>query len=80
LSDDLKTSARFTELVQAFGGRPGVTSPYEDGNRRFGSDALKVNGSIFAMLTRGRLVVKLPQVDDRPAENRASRDAARTSS
>ena len=30
-------------------------------SRRFGSQALKVNGSIFAMVTGGRLVVKLPR-------------------
>jgi len=40
---------------------PGVTPPGQPGERGFGSAALKVNGSIFAMLTRGRLVVKLPR-------------------
>ena len=35
------------------------------GKKGFGASALCVNGKIFAMLTRGRLVVKLPsaQVD-----------------
>jgi hypothetical protein len=52
---------RFASLVDAFSQESGVTLPYESGGRGFGSTALKVNGSIFAMLTRGRLVVKLPR-------------------
>jgi hypothetical protein len=52
--------ARFAALVEHFLGRPGVTPP-QPGARRFGSDALKVDGSIFAMLQGGRLVVKLPR-------------------
>lgn len=51
---------RFALLARAFAGHPGVTLP-QDGPRRFGSTALKVDGSIFAMLTGGRLVVKLPR-------------------
>ncbi len=49
----------FAGLVVQFAGRPGVSVPGE--SRGFGSSALKVNGSIFAMLTGGRLVVKLPR-------------------
>lgn len=52
---------RFAALVDAFAHQSGVTLPNQEGNRGFGSSALKVNGSIFAMLTRGRLVVKLPR-------------------
>jgi len=52
---------RFDELVDRFAGRPGVRGPGESGRRGFGSTALTVNGSIFAMLTRGELVVKLPR-------------------
>jgi hypothetical protein len=52
---------RFASLVTAFAGRPGVTLPGQDGVPGFGSAALKAGGSIFAMLTRGRLVVKLPR-------------------
>ena len=51
--------ARFTALVEHFAARPGVTPP-EPGRRAFGASALKVGGSIFAMLQDGRLVVKLP--------------------
>ena len=52
---------RFSALVAELAGLPGVTGPDEAGERRrFGSDALKVNGSIFAMVRDGRLVVKLP--------------------
>lgn len=39
---------------------PGVEVPDGSG-RGFGSDALKVNGSIFAMVSNGHLVVKLPR-------------------
>lgn len=52
---------RFTVLVDALVSLPGVEAPNESGQRAFGSSALKVNGSIFAMLTRGHLVVKLPR-------------------
>jgi len=51
---------RLEKLVEAFSGEPGVSPPDDAGGRRFGSTALKVDGSIFAMLTRGDVVVKLP--------------------
>jgi hypothetical protein len=41
-------------------GRPGVTFGAE-GTKGFGSSELKVHGKIFAMLSGGRLVVKLPK-------------------
>jgi hypothetical protein len=48
---------RYAELVRAFLGRPGVSQ----GGKGFGSSALKVRGSIFAMLSsRGEFVLKLP--------------------
>jgi hypothetical protein len=50
---------RFDQLITSFARRPGVTPPST--SRGFGSHALKVNGKIFAMLVRGRLVVKLPR-------------------
>ena len=52
-------NARFAALAEEFAGRPGVDMP--EARRGFGSDALKVNGSIFAMVTGGQLVVKLPR-------------------
>lgn len=52
---------RFEALVDAFAHEPGVTLPDGSGGRGFASGALKAKGSIFAMLTRGHLVVKLPR-------------------
>jgi hypothetical protein len=52
---------RFAALVDELSAHEGVTVPNESDRRGFGSSALKVNGSIFAMLTRGHLVVKLPR-------------------
>lgn len=51
--------ARFAALVEEFARRPGVEPP--GGGRAFGATALKVHGSIFAMLYDERLVVKLPR-------------------
>lgn len=49
---------RYAEVVGAFLGRPEVSQE----GRGFGSSALKVRGSIFAMLSsRGGFVVKLPR-------------------
>jgi hypothetical protein len=50
----------FADLVDSFAGEEGVEPPRDAGPRRFGSNALTASGSIFAMLTRGELVVKLP--------------------
>lgn len=65
-SDDIPeaspAAARFAALAAAFSDKPGVT--YGGANaprKRFGADALKVDGKIFAMLVRGELVVKLPR-------------------
>lgn len=52
---------RLAELVEEFAGDPAVELPTAGGSRRFGSDALKVNGSIFAMVVGGNVVVKLPR-------------------
>ncbi len=51
---------RIAALVDEFAGTPGVSVPDASGRRAFGSDTLRVNGSIFAMMFGGRLVVKLP--------------------
>lgn len=58
---DEQVEVRYGRLVETLANHPRVTAPGEPGSRGFGSAALKVDGSIFAMLTRGRLVVKLPQ-------------------
>ena len=48
---------RYVALVEEFLGERDV----EQSGKGFGSDALKVRGKIFAMLSHGRLVVKLPR-------------------
>ncbi len=55
-------ATRFGALVDAFAESPDVTPPEDTlaGGRKFGSNALKVNNKIFAMLRQDRLVVKLP--------------------
>lgn len=69
---------RFTRLAQHFAGTEGVTLPGESPARGFGSDALRVRGSIFAMYVRGNLVVKLPRghVDALVAGGQAERFCA----
>ena len=54
---------RFAAIVEALLGHPGVTYPSNDpqAKKEFGSSTLKINGKIFAMLVKGRLVVKLPR-------------------
>jgi TfoX/Sxy family transcriptional regulator of competence genes len=54
---------RFALVVEELLGSPGVTPP-ADGTRSrkmFGVSALKVYDKIFAMLSGGKLVVKLPK-------------------
>lgn len=53
--------AVFGPVVSAFRGDAKVTAA-----RMFGSAGLKVNGKVFAMVVKGKLVVKLPKerVDD----------------
>lgn len=48
----------FERLVERYASRLDVPPP--EPGRHFGSAALKVNGSIFAMGMDGRLVLKLP--------------------
>ena len=52
---------RFAVLVEAMSTRPGVGPPSSSGRRGFGSAALTVDGSIFAMVVGGGLVLKLPR-------------------
>ena len=49
---------RYEDLVGELVGAVGVTPPR--GGSGFGRSALRFQGKIFAMLVRGRLVVKLP--------------------
>ncbi|HEY3506854.1 MAG TPA: hypothetical protein VGN37_29200 [Actinocatenispora sp.] len=49
----------FEALVDEFAGVAGVTPPGSV-RRGFGRTALRVDGRMFAILVRGRLVVKLP--------------------
>ncbi len=51
---------RYASLVDALLGDADVTLGSQ-GKKGFGSSALQVNGKIFAMLSNGRLVVKLPR-------------------
>jgi hypothetical protein len=48
----------FEALCAEYAGVTGVSVP--SGGSGFGSNALKINNKIFAMLVDGRLVVKLP--------------------
>jgi hypothetical protein len=49
----------FNGLVEALAGDEGVD--FATGTRGFGSGTLQVDGRIFAMVSRGRLVMKLPR-------------------
>jgi hypothetical protein len=49
---------RYADLVDELTGVPGVDPP--GGGRGFGRTALRYEAKIFAMLVRGRLVLKLP--------------------
>src|SRR5580704_6927857 len=49
---------RYLDLVDDLMGIEGVTPP--PGGRGFGRGSLRYHGKIFAMLVRGRLVLKLP--------------------
>jgi hypothetical protein len=55
----LSGQERFDELVAEYVATRGVTPPGETGG--FGRGALRIDGKIFAMFVRGRLVVKLPK-------------------
>ncbi len=50
---------RFDELVRSLLGTAGVTPPSQGSG--FGSSTLRCHNKIFAMLSGGRLVVKLPK-------------------
>jgi hypothetical protein len=50
---------RFATIVEELLSNPDVTPPSE--GKGFGSSGLKIHNKIFAMLVRGKLVVKLPK-------------------
>jgi hypothetical protein len=54
-------ASRFAALVAAASGEPGVQLPDSSGGRRFGSEAVRLAGSIVAMLVQDRVVLKLPR-------------------
>ena len=66
---------RFEALVAAMLERPGTTlriGANAGPQRAFGATSLKTNGKIFAMLVKGRLVVKLDRRRSTPWSPRAS--------
>jgi hypothetical protein len=64
----------FELLVNRFGSNPSVSLP-SSGGRGFGASALKVDSKIFAMVSKGELVVKLPRtrVEELIASGRGTR-------
>ena len=56
---DVDYAELFSALCAEYAEVTGLSVP--SGGRGFGSEALKVNRKIFAMLVSGRLVVKLPR-------------------
>jgi len=54
----IRPEDRYEDLVDDLLGSPGVTPPRGGGG--FGRTALRFQNKIFAMLVRGRLVLKLP--------------------
>ncbi len=56
---DGRPEERYEDLVDELLGTDGVTPP--GGGGGFGRSALRFQGKIFAMLVRGRLVLKLPR-------------------
>lgn len=59
MPDDVDHTELFSALCTEYSGVTGIAVP--DGGRGFGSNALKINNKIFAMLVGRRLVVKLPR-------------------
>ena len=58
MSNNQSQAALFGSLREEYASVAGVSVP--EGGSGFGSNALKINRSIFAMLVDDRLVVKLP--------------------
>jgi hypothetical protein len=58
MSSNQSHGTLFESLCEEYAGVNGVTVP--EGGSGFGSNALKINKSIFAMLVNDQLVIKLP--------------------
>jgi TfoX/Sxy family transcriptional regulator of competence genes len=58
---EARVEALFARIVQRYAEDPAVTPPGAGKRGKFGESALKVDGKIFAMISRGNLVVKLPR-------------------
>ena len=59
-----KPEAEFASVVATLRSKPGVAPPAvaEGTRRKFGSNGLRINGRVFAMLSaEKRLIVKLPR-------------------
>ncbi len=69
--------ARFATVIETFAGVPNVTPPAgeAESKRAFGSNGLKVQNKIFAMLVRDRFVLKLSRkrVDELVASGNGER-------
>ena len=59
MPDEVDYAELFSALCAEYSDVTGIRVP--EGGQGFGSQALKVNNRIFAMLVNGRLVVKLPR-------------------
>jgi hypothetical protein len=59
MASRISADERYDDLVARWVTVPGVTPPGQTAG--FGSGSLRINGKIFAMFVRGRLVVKLPR-------------------
>jgi hypothetical protein len=74
---------RYASICEAFLDNPDVTQPSDTAGstKGFGSSTLRIHTRIFAMLVRGRLVVKLParRVDALIASGAGQRYAPRPS-
>jgi len=56
----VEAADRYEALVEELSGVPGIQLPGSTGNSGFGSRALRLGGSAFAMVVRGAVVLKLP--------------------